>query len=194
VCNMKTLKCDIAKNDFHFLSLLDETVPITDTSYSVVNIPDGKSADFILGFFQGFGILTNLPNEEHCIVKINEPSISNDVIEFVQIIKNLYLNSNLLQEAQNLSTLGSQLYSKLSEAVGPCKEWLTELEESKNTIVNHTKTTDYFKRVAEHTIIYFGDVQSIWNKSTMYLNNKEYYNGGIAAGELVRFILFWDLK
>jgi hypothetical protein len=168
---------------------------VSETSSNMISLPDAKSAgEFLLGFYEGLGVFSNLPNQEECLSKVCDPAVSNDVVEIVNILKGINKHSDFIEVAKRLTWLGTDIYSKVTEASPICRKWSEEIGVVASAIERTVSSADYFKKVGEHAVLHLGDIETKAKNIEGAFKAGNYRNTGNASGDFIKFSLLWELK
>jgi len=199
-CNMDALRCDTAPSVLSFLSS-EITAPSTDSiiaiDYSLASksIPNkGDILKFAIGFYEGFGIFSNLPKEHDCLEKVEDSSIPIDVAQIYGLLKGLNFHSDFISVIKSISWYAVDIYTKLSDAATPCKDWSLELKETGVKVISVFNTDKYLEKLGLHALLYMGDFKDKAINGYDALNTGDYQKSGFAFGDLLKFALFWNFK
>ncbi len=200
-CNMIDLKCDPVPSVLTFLNNPTDIPAIVDSIHAMDNNLNlktppnaGDILQFALGFVEGFDLLSNLPKEHDCLNKIVDPSIPQDVLQIYELLKSLNLHSDFIAMIKSISWYGIDIYTKLSDAISPCKDWALELKETGTKILSVFTTDKYLEKLGLHILLYIGEYRDKATKGYNSLIAGDYKTSGQAFGDLVKFALFWDYK
>lgn len=201
VCNMDALKCEPAASVLTFLSeapyhdtINDSIIPM-DNSLGLKTLPAaGDILKFSTGFVKGFALFSDLPEEHDCLDKVVDPSIPNDVVQIFQLVKSLNLHSDFISVIKSISWYAVDIYTKISDAVSPCKDWSVHVEETGTKILNVFVSDKYIEKLGLHLLLYLGDFKEKATKGYDALIAGDYHESGLAFGDLLRFGLLWDYK
>jgi hypothetical protein len=199
-CNMEALRCDPASSVLSFLSSeiiapSTDSVVAIDSSLALKSLPNGgEILKFALGFYEGFGIFSNLPKEHDCLDKFEDYSIPTDISKIYELLKELNIHSDFISVIKSISWYAVDIYIKVSDAVAPCKDWSVELKETGLKILSVFTTDKYFEKLGLHALLYMGDFKDKASKGYDALIAGDYKKSGIGFGDLLKFALFWDFK
>ena len=193
-CNMIDLKCNPEAPYLSFLGLPLEIEPFTNPTGPINNglkhkpVPAaGDILNFSLGFFEGFEVFSNLPEEHHCLDDLVSQTIPNDILEIFNIIKDLNTKSDFIDVIKNVSWYLIDIYNIVTDAAAPCKDWSVELKEAGTKVLNVFKTDKYAEKIALHIVLNLGDYRDKAMKGYEAIVTGDYYAGGVAFGDLIRF-------
>ena len=202
-CNMIKLRCDPENPVLSFLSEEEPTndalkntgiIPY-DSSLELKRAPSpGDILNFTKGFFEGLAVFSNLPQENDCLNVVTDSSIPNDVVQIYELIKSLNLHSDFLSIIKSISWYAIDIYTKISDAVAPCKNLALEIKKVGEKVIAVFRSDKYLEKLALHLVLYVGDVKDRATRGYEAIVSGDYHTSGQAFGDLLKFVLLWEYK
>jgi hypothetical protein len=187
VCNLREKRCDRQA-----LAFLDEVK--ADNSQEIFLEPNMTSTpvEFADGFLKGFGFFYDLPHMKEC--KPNDPQITQDIVDLVNIIKSIDIHSNFPQIIQDVFTKGKDAYERISKVSKECEEFAAGVKELIDRLENYVKGYTYYGKLAIHSAVNMGKISEKTKTGVAAYNAGKFEDAGFAFGDLAKFAFFWDFR
>lgn len=190
ICNLKETKCDAKKLAFLEAPMEGVTLEFADAK---LNLGDAKDAAvFAASFLEGFAHFSQLPHEADC--KPDDPQIAQDLLEIVNILKNINVHSDFKNVIAQLIEKTTDLISRISKTSAGCKAWGSELQDVLNKLQQHVTASGYATKLALHSASHIGSIASQTKSAIASFQAGNYDVSGRGFGGLLNFVAFWDLK
>jgi hypothetical protein len=182
ICDLSAKTC--RPRNLLFLSNEDSTTePITASNEPNITNPLDSTGEFLVGFLQGFDLFAKINEDNTCL---NKEEIGKFVTEFVDRLKTIKFDDTLLKSLEELLIL-------VDERIKNCQVLKLKAEQVFGRLARRVNQPDYLKQVSTHAFININEVKENSQKIINLAQSQEYKNLGIAVGQFVNFLFFWDL-
>jgi hypothetical protein len=186
-CNLKERRCDRTA-----LTFLEENV--SENSVEVFLEPKLISTPVELadGFLKGFGFFYDLPSVKDC--KPNDPQITQDVLDIVNILKSIDIHSNFPQIIQDIFSKGKDAYDRISKVSKECGELADEAKQLFEKLEKHVSGYTYYAKLALHTTTNISQISEKVKSGMAAYDAGKFEDTGFAFGDLTKFTFFWNFQ
>jgi hypothetical protein len=169
--------------------LLDSSNPTTNP------IHKEQLTLLVQSFFEGLEIFNGLPHEGSCDCNEIAKLLNDDLLEIfkaIALVKERSLPEGVLIIVKSLTNI----YDKLNSIEGPCGDHLFEIRGVMSKVVLHLINPNTIIWVPLHALFKFEETIRLYNEMKENFVSPPYdiKKGGIAAGKLVHFVLFWEFN
>lgn len=183
ICDLTRKTC--AKKTLTFLTVPEPTEPMTVSESPIV--PAGL---FLDGFFKGFDFFAHVAEGSNCL---SNQEFGNYLAEVFNKIKDVKIDASFPKFVEELAK--DFLAHKdliLTEAL-QCKQLGSNTQAVIEKLAARVMQDDYTKKVSAHALLHIIKIKEALDKLQPLMKQGEYEALGQSAGELVKFVFFWDL-
>jgi hypothetical protein len=184
-CNLREKRCDRTALTFLEESKSENTQE-TFLEPKLISTPI-ELAD---GFLKGFGFFYDLPEMKEC--KPNDPQISQDIVEIINIIKAIDIHSNFPQIIQDVFSKGKDAYDRITKVSKECGEFAVEAKQLFEKLEKYVQGYTYYAKLAFHTTTNISKISDKVKSGIAAYDAGKFEDAGFAFGDLAKFAFFWD--
>lgn len=145
--------------------------------------------DFIEGLIIGSKILEGIPDLNTC--NPFNKKLLDSVFSFLNLLRNLN-QENWKHNILHFIAESYDLYDHGYNNLKGCKQSLVESQDLFNRINLYIHMEGYIQKILINAIEKFFFIKDKVEKALIYLNKKETFKAGLAVGDLIDYVFFFD--
>jgi hypothetical protein len=146
--------------------------------------------EFVKGVNSGFGFFTGLPYENEC--KGYDSKALDLAQEIFNDMKKINIRNGVDILKRNIPK-ALKIIDIISNKGGACKNWANELKQMAQRLINRVNQNNYARDAVLNALTNMAAITDMTVTSVKHYVEKDFFNSGRMAGELMRFIFFWVL-
>jgi len=126
--------------------------------------------------------------------KPNDPQITQDVLDIVNILKSIDFHSNFPQIIQDVFSKGKDAYDRISKVSKECRELADEAKQLFEKLEKHASGYTYYAKLALHTTTNISQISEKVKSGMAAYDAGKFEDTGFAFGDLIKFTFFWNFQ
>jgi hypothetical protein len=152
----------------------------------------GAKTLFIAGFLRGLEVFRNVTHKRECLAIL--PVIHDDIVDICDRLHNVTDYQDMI-DASRFILDKIEIFARKYKTCRPhCKQMFMDVRKVFMKVQKHLQGRESQRIIFKHLFENFGHTIQIVENMKDELRQKHFYQGGIQAGSLAKFVFLWDFE
>jgi len=191
VCDLSAMTCrPISSLSFLTSSELATENNLIGSDPIIEEIPLVPTGEFLEGFFKGFDLFSQTTDGNTCLTNQDFGNYIADVLNKLRTIK---LDENFFKVLEELAADIKNKKDLIVNEMAQCKIFGENVKVILDKIAVKVEDPKYSEKVLGHALMNMSKIKESFEQLKPLYDAHDYQLLGKSAGELIKFVFFWDL-